>query len=212
MRPAEVSFMGDWGAAAVFFCAAAMLGRSVSISPLDPSDAQPDAEILPILGAAGSSWAYRGRVCHFGGALQRGIDADLSGCPDLGPVLAATAAGAPGVSELRGLRTLPHKESDRLEGMSRLVAWAGGRAESLPGPGLRIIPAAGRPPRPGCGGSDAPFDPMGDHRMAFAAALSGLRRGGAVLGPACVSKSFPAFWAEWAKTFGQAVPRSSVRM
>jgi len=44
-----------------------------------------------------------------------------------------------------------------------------------------------------------PFDPSGDHRMAFAFALGALDTGGTILDPLCVNKTFPNFWMEWSK-------------
>jgi 3-phosphoshikimate 1-carboxyvinyltransferase len=197
LRPADVEVPGDWSAAAPFFCAAAVLGARVEAFPLDPSDGQADRSVLDILGGCGSSWSFRGGACVFDGRLERDLDADLSDCPDLAPALAAAAAAAPGPSCLRGLGALPHKESDRLEGIARLVAWAGGRAEELPGPALAIRPR----PRPAAAlnasGALNAFDPKGDHRMAFAAAICSLLTGGEVLDRACVAKSFPTFWEEW---------------
>jgi 3-phosphoshikimate 1-carboxyvinyltransferase len=195
LRPADVAIPGDWSAAAPFFCAAAVLGGRVEVSSLDQDDRQPDRAVLGILGECGSSWAFLGDTCVFDGRLDRGVQADLSACPDLAPCLAAVAVTAPGPSLLRGLGALPHKESDRLDGIVRLVAWAGGRTEKLPGPALAIHPATAAP---GSSGPAYPFDPQGDHRMAFAAAVASLRGGGGVTDPACVAKSFPGFWGEWA--------------
>ena len=197
LKPIEVSIPGDWSAAAVFFCASAVMGRSIDVFPLDPGDRQPDAAILPILGKAGASWDFEGDTCHFRGCLNASIQADLIGCPDLAPVLAATAALAPGVSELKGLNTLPHKESDRLQGIVRLVNWLGGKVEKTD---FDISIHPGSSP---CH-SDEPFDTKGDHRMAFAAALGGLRGGGKVLNTGCVSKSFPGFWEAWRQATGRS--------
>jgi 3-phosphoshikimate 1-carboxyvinyltransferase len=201
LRPADVEVPGDWSAAAPFFCAAAVLGRRVEAFPLDPSDGQADRAVLDILDECGSSWAFSGGACVFDGRLGRGVQADLSDCPDLAPALTAVAAAAPGPSELRGLGGLPHKESDRLRGIARLVAWAGGRAEERPGPALVIRPApkATAPLIAKASPPPAPFDPHGDHRMAFAAAVCALRNGGEVLDRVCVAKSFPGFWEEWRK-------------
>lgn len=116
--------------------------------------------------------------------------ADLTLCPDLGPVLAATAALAPGPSVLTGLHTLPLKECDRLEASADLVRWLGGEAQVEGDHTLRIQPG----PLPG---HRAPFDPRNDHRMAFAAAVGGLRAGGEVIRPDCVAKTFPGFWEVW---------------
>lgn len=116
--------------------------------------------------------------------------ADLTLCPDLGPVLAATAALAPAPSVLTGLHTLPLKECDRLEASADLVRWLGGRAEVDGDHTLRIFPG----PLPG---ARSPFHPRNDHRMAFAAAVGALRAGGSVAQPTCVAKTFPGFWEVW---------------
>lgn len=190
LGPRTLRIPGDWSAAAIFLCAAAVTGRSIRVAPLDPEDPQGDRAILEILGRTGSAFTWEDDTLCFHGALERGIEADLTECPDLGPVLAAVAALAPGPSLLRGLGTLPHKECDRLEASVDLVHWLGGRAEILEGNALAIQsgqPAARRPP----------FDPRNDHRMAFAAAVGALRFPGDLLDPACIAKTFPGFWKAW---------------
>jgi 3-phosphoshikimate 1-carboxyvinyltransferase len=111
-------------------------------------------------------------------------------------VLAAAAALAPGPSVLTGLQTLPLKECDRLDASADLVRWLGGRAEVEGDHTLRIWPG-GEP------GARAPFDPRNDHRMAFAAAVGGLRFGGEVMDPHCVAKTFPDFWQAWDRMLGR---------
>ena len=190
LRAVSTEAMGDWSAAAALFCGAAIMGREIDLSPLDTTDGQPDAAILAILKSIGCSCKFDGHHCRLYGRINGGLDADLEPCPDLAPVLTAVAAFAPAPSELCGLGTLEHKESDRLGGCIKLAAWLGASAKLAPGHALRITP------RPDSAEPFAtePFDPMGDHRMAFAAAIGGLRSGGMVLDAGCVSKSFPGFW------------------
>jgi len=190
LSPRDLELPGDWSGAAAFLCAAAVTGRSIELEGLEAADPQGDRRILEILAGAGCSFAWKGRTLAFEGRLERGLEADLAECPDLAPVLAATTALAPGESLLTGLGTLPFKECDRLEASAELVGWLGGRAQILEGPALRIRP--GPTPR-----SRPPFDPRGDHRMAFAAAVGGLLRGGALRDPDCVAKTFPTFWEAW---------------
>jgi 3-phosphoshikimate 1-carboxyvinyltransferase len=192
----DLHLPGDWSGAAAFLAAAAATGRPLQVGPLDPEDAQGDRAMVAILEAAGCQARWVGsQDLELSGSLQRGLDANLTDCPDLGPVLAALAALAPGPSELRGLHTLPLKECDRLDASAELVRWAGGRAEVIGDHTLRITP--GPPP-----GERASFDPRHDHRMAFAAALVGLRRGGTLRDPNCVSKTFPSFWEVWRGMLG----------
>ena len=187
---------GDWSGAAAFLAAAAATGRSIRLEPLDPEDSQGDRAMVSILEAAGCSIRWVGaQAVEASGPLQRGLDADLTDCPDLGPVLAALAALAPAPSELRGLQTLPLKDCDRLEASAELVRWLGGQANVIGDHTLRIRPGAPSKNR-------GPFDPRNDHRMAFAAALGGLRWGGGLRDPQCVAKTFPDFWGVWRGMLG----------
>jgi 3-phosphoshikimate 1-carboxyvinyltransferase len=181
LRPAELAITVDWSGAAAF---------------LDAGDAQGDRAMVSILAAAGCGTSWQGAALTLAGPLRRGLEADLESCPDLGPVLAAAAALAPGPSVLTGLQTLPLKECDRLDASADLVRWLGGRAEVEGDHTLRIWPG-GEP------GARAPFDPRNDHRMAFAAAVGGLRFGGEVMDPHCVAKTFPDFWQAWDRMLGR---------
>ncbi len=192
----DLELPGDWSGAAAFLAAAAVTGRSLRAGPLDRGDAQGDRAMAEILAAAGCRTAWVDAQClEVSGRLQRGLDADLTECPDLGPVLAALAALAPGPSELRGLHTLPLKECDRLDASAELVRWLGGQAEILGDHTLRITPGQPTAPR-------APFSPRNDHRMAFAAAVGALRWGGELEDPHCVGKTFPDFWEVWRGMLG----------
>ena len=194
--PQALTLPGDWSGAAAFLAAAAACGRSLRLGSLDPDDPHGDRALLDILSAAGCriTWGPSQEL-ELQGPLQRGLDANLSLCPDLGPVLAALAALSPGPSELRGLETLPLKECDRLEASADLVRWLGGTAEVIGNHTLRIHPGA--PPA-----EREPFDPRQDHRMAFAAAVGGLRHGGRLKDSQCVAKTFPAFWDTWRRMLG----------
>ena len=196
LAPQILTLPGDWSGAAAFLAAAATTGRNLRLGPLDPEDAQGDRALVSILEAGGCEVRWvEAQELELSGGLRRGLDADLTECPDLGPVLAALAALAPGPSELRGLHTLPLKESDRLDASAELVRWLGGQAEILGNHTLRITPGIPVPGR-------APFDPRNDHRMAFAAAVGGLRWGGDLVNPGCVAKTFPDFWEVWRSMLG----------
>ncbi|WLT33581.1 3-phosphoshikimate 1-carboxyvinyltransferase [Geothrix sp. PMB-07] len=187
----DLELPGDWSGAAAFLAAAAATGRSLCLGSLDPEDVQGDRAMVGILEAAGCDARWVGpQELRLSGRLQRGLDADLTQCPDLGPVLAALSALAPGPSELRGLQTLPLKECDRLEASADLVRWLGGEAQVIGDHTLRIQP--GTPAR-----NRRPFDPRNDHRMAFAAAVGALQWGGDLLDSHCVAKTFPDFWEVW---------------
>ncbi|GEM_PF-609024 len=126
----------------------------------------------------------------------RAISANLRGCPDLFPILAALGALAEGTSTLQGAEHLRAKESDRIAGMVELLRGLGLDVVEFPD-GLAIT---------GCGDwakarqhfATRPvlrFDPREDHRLAFAAgllALAGARI--SLTDRSVVRKSFPQFW------------------
>lgn len=193
LRCADLELPADWSGTAALLCAAAVTGRAVELGPLDPGDGQGDRALPGILAAAGCGFTWvPGPHLRLWGPLTKGLHADLTDCPDLGPVLAATAALAPEPSLLTGLHTLPLKECDRLDASAELVRWLGGKAEIVDGHTLRIEPVSGEPDL-----AREPFNPRADHRMAFAAAVGGLRRGGRLRDPHCVAKTFPDFWGAW---------------
>jgi 3-phosphoshikimate 1-carboxyvinyltransferase len=193
----------DASLAAVALAAACLSGGELVASGLGPDSWQGDVAIVEVLRAFGC----RARLVQDGivasGFPQRAVEVDLSAAPDLAPVAAALAAGASLVSRepslLRGLGTLPGKESSRIEVLAEGLSRAGWPSRAS-ADALAIAP-------PGSKLAAEPLflDPGGDHRMAFAFALLGLLRDRLdVRTPDCVAKSWPGFWRDLA-TLGARV-------
>lgn len=188
----------DASLASVALAAACLSGGDVLVKGLGRESLQGDVAIVEHLRAFGCRAHFAPHAISASGFPQHGADLDLSGQPDLAPVLAAVAAGAALVaphgrtgSVLRGLETLNRKESRRLDVLTDALARAGWRA-SCDSSSLTIDAATSELPT-----SELRLDPRDDHRMAFAFALLGLVRAGVVVEqPACVAKSWPAFWRE----------------
>jgi 3-phosphoshikimate 1-carboxyvinyltransferase len=109
------------------------------------------------------------------------------------PALFIAAACADGETLLTGAKELRVKESDRIEVMSAGLRALGIEAETLPD-GIRI-----------CGGKlqGGKVDSQGDHRIAMAFAMAGLRASDVITVGDCrqVDTSFPGF-VELAQTVG----------
>lgn len=164
---------GDWSSAAFLLAAARIAGRAVHLGNLRADSAQGDRAIVELL-------------ARLDEPPPRFFD--LCDCPDLLPPLAAAAAFAPGPTTIAGVAHARVKESDRPAVLAEGFRRAGIGVVELPD-GLRIEP--GGEPRA------ATLEPRGDHRMAMAFGLLGLRHPGLrVAEPDCVSKSFPGFWQE----------------
>ncbi len=182
----DLAIEGDYSSASYFFAAAAITGGRVEVRGLDPESAQGDARLLGLLREMGCrvETAADSVAVEGGGALE-GIDADLRDLPDVAPTLAVVALFAHGPTRLHGVPHLRLKETDRIAALVAEIRRLGGEAAPAPD-GLTIVP------RPLTG---ARVETYGDHRMAMAFAVAGLRVPGLVIrDPGCVSKSFPGFW------------------
>jgi len=194
-RAADVTIEGDWSSASYLFAAAAIVPGRVEVEGLDPASRQGDAGILAILRQMGCrvDGGAGGVVAVEGPEGLRAVDADLRDMPDLAPTVAILALFADGPSRIHGVPHLRLKESDRIEALAAGIAALGGEADAGPD-GLTIRP------RPLQGGT---IDPRGDHRMAMAFAVAGLRVPGVViLDPHCVAKSYPGFWDDFDRLAG----------
>ena len=175
--PAEAAVEADWSQGA-FFLAARFLGSPVDLKGLRPGSLQGDRVILD----------YSRRL------LQPGpVELDVSGCPDLVPALGAMAALRSGEeTRIVGAARLRLKESDRLSSVTAALSALGAEISEEPA-GLRI---RGKETLPG----GAAVDSWNDHRIAMMTAIAATRceQPVTVLGAACVDKSYPAFWKDYA--------------
>ncbi len=189
-RPTDLLVEGDYSSASYFFAAAAIVPGRVEVSGLDPRSLQGDALFLDLLQAMGCRVERRSDSIAVEGPerLQAPGVVDLAGMPDLAPTLAVVALFADGETEIRGVPHLRLKESDRIAVLCEAIALLGGDARAT-GDGLVIRTRRLK---------GALINPHGDHRMAMAFAVAGLRVPDLTISnPDCVSKSYPAFWDDF---------------
>lgn len=123
-----------------------------------------------------------------GGAKIRGVDVDLSAVGELAPTITALASLAESPTRLRGIAHLRGHESDRLAALTAEINRLGGDVTETHD-GLVIQP------REMHGGE---FGSYGDHRMATAGAIIGLRiRNVLVQDIGTTSKTLPDFPGTW---------------
>ncbi len=200
LRATEVEIEPDFSAAAYPAAAAALTGGKVFIDGAARSSRQGDRRLFDLLTEMGAqvAWEDGGATVESGPGLHA-IDADLGDIPDQVPTLAALAPFARGTTRIRNVAHLRVKESDRLAAMTSELRRAGATVEEL-ADGLVIAGV--------WAGDEAPsfparIDPHGDHRIAMAMALVGLRRPNLhIADPGCVGKSYPDFWRDLARLLG----------
>lgn len=185
--PRDHAVPGDFSAAAFILAAVAMTNSDVTIRNLSPD--QPDSDIVKILGKMGALVKVEGGSVRVSSRKLRGIDIDAKDIPDLVPVCAALACVSDGTTRIFGAERLRIKESDRLSVLSSELRKM--RAEVVEEAGGLMI-----------NGTDvlrgATVNPHGDHRIAMACAIAGLRARGKteILEAECVNKSYPNFFRD----------------
>jgi len=122
------------------------------------------------------------------------LDLDLNDYPDLAQGLIFTCAALRIPCHLKGLSTLPEKETDRLSAMKEVLGQVGIKA-SIGDAHISIPSNDGLELR-----SNLPFRSYGDHRMAMSIALLCQSLDGMAMDhPDVVEKSFPTYWKEATK-------------
>ncbi len=173
--PGALTVEGDWSNGA-FWLAAQALGSDLEIRNLDPDSPQGDREC--------TRWIP---------ALRTHQTISARDIPDLVPILAVVAAANQG-AVFTDIQRLRIKESDRVAAVLQLLSALGGRAEATENT-LTVL---------GAGLSGGAVDAMNDHRIAMAAAIASTVCSDSVtiFGAECVGKSYPQFWAEFARLGG----------
>lgn len=168
--PIEAKVEGDWSQAA-FFYGLNFLGGAVELEGLNDKSLQGD------------------RVCaELFEKMKRGyIEADLSDCPDLAPILFAMASVGEG-ARFTGTRRLAIKESNRAEVMATELRKFGAKITVSENEVL-IEPSALHTPTELLWGHN-------DHRIVMALSVLATQLGGTVDGAQAIAKSYPAFFED----------------
>ena len=121
------------------------------------------------------------------------INIDCNHIPDAAMTLAVVSLFADGVTMLKNIASWKVKETDRLYAMATELRKLGAVVDEGPD-FLRITPPIN--------GNISPFvaiNTYNDHRMAMCFSLASLGAPVRINDPTCVSKTFPNYFAEFAK-------------
>ncbi len=180
----------DASAASYVWAAAALCGGEVRVEGLGNNSIQGDVRFAEVLGEMGAEVTLGDEAITVGAppsGTLRGGSFDLRDFSDTAQTLAALAAFAEGTTRIGGIGFIRRKETDRIANTATELAKRGIDA---------VAEADGITIRPN------PFtlraglvDCHGDHRMAMAMSLVGLRVAGIDIDdPDCVAKTFPDFF------------------
>ena len=176
----------DASAASYFFALAAITGGSVTVEGLGTGSLQGDVAFVDLLEHMGCRVERGKAATTVHGAPLRGVDVDMNAISDTVMTLGVVALFARGITRIRNVAHIRHKETDRIAALAAELRKLGATVDEHPD-GLVIIPPASIAPA-----RIATYD---DHRMAMSFALAGLAAPGVtILDPGCVAKTYPRFW------------------
>jgi len=189
-RGCDYAVEPDASTASYFFAAAAVTGGRVKVLGLRRTGSlQGDVRFLDVLEAMGCIVTEEADgVSVTGAAAPAGITVDMADISDTFMTLAAVAPFATSPVTMTGIANVRLKESDRIAAMQANLRVVGVPTEAGPD-FLRVFPCTP------CGGR---IDPHGDHRIAMAFAVLGLRTPEVLIDdPGCVRKTCPGFFELW---------------
>lgn len=187
----DVQVEPDLSNATAFLAAAAVTGGRVTVPGWPQWTTQAGDAIRDLLDSMGAEVTLErdGLTVRGTGELY-GVDADLHDAGELTPTVAALAALADTPSRLSGVAHLRGHETDRLAALAREISGLGGDVTET-ADGLVIRPA---PLHAGV------FHTYGDHRLATAGAVIGLRVPGVqVEDVGTTAKTLPDFPGMWSR-------------
>jgi 3-phosphoshikimate 1-carboxyvinyltransferase len=175
----------DWSGGAFLLVAAAINGE-LTVKGLRPDSRQSDKAILGALDAAGVRMSIKENSIKILKSDLKAFRFDATESPDLFPPLVTLAAYCNGISVIKGVSRLAHKESDRANVLREEFGKLNILIE-LQGDTMLVT---------GGDVKGALIDPRNDHRIAMAAAAAALRASDRIMikDSYCVAKSYPEFF------------------
>ena len=185
-RSSHIEIEADASAAVYPLVAAAITGGRVAIQGIPRESIQPDLALVEVLSGMGCEVRRSEFRLELAGPPRlEPVDVEMESAPDAALALAVACLFAGGPSRIRRVGNLRLKESDRLAALAEELTRVGGEAR-VEGDDLVVTPGDLRGAR---------VDSHGDHRIAMALALVGLRQSGIEIDePEVVRKTWPRYF------------------
>ncbi len=180
----------DASAASYFFAIAAITGGKVTVEGLGTQSIQGDIAFVDLLEHMGCRVERTRDATTVEGGPLRGVDVDMNAISDTVMTLGVVALFAQGITRIRNVGHIRHKETDRISALAIELRKLGATVDDQPD-GLVIVPPTELTP--------ARIRTYDDHRMAMSFAMAGVKAPGVtILDPGCVAKTYPRFWDDLA--------------
>ncbi len=192
--PQKIHIEADWSLASYFLLHSSLKKSEIFLQGLQQNSLQPDSKILKLLTTRNLEVQFVAeglKVKNLKGLKKTSFDIDFTDIPDMAQGFAVLAAFLEGTSVLRGLETLPYKETNRLQALKTELAKTGTHTEYSDGimkvkPSRTVVSPV--------------FSTYEDHRMAMSLSLFVNKyQEIKIEHPEVVRKTFPNYWEEFSK-------------
>jgi 3-phosphoshikimate 1-carboxyvinyltransferase len=179
---------GDFSSAAFLIAGAGITGKAIIVEGLETESLEPDAVFLKIVDRMGLEVRSGRRAVEVRGSKLEPFEFDAVNNPDLVPTLEVLGCFARGVSEIRGVKRLRYKETNRLQTVPAELRKMGAKIDVSDD----IVKVEGGELF-GC-----QLDSRSDHRVAMSCAIAGIGAKGntSIHKAEAVSKSYPDFFRD----------------
>ncbi len=180
---------GDYSGASIWMVHGA-LNDGITLKGLNEKSVQADKMMLNALENANVNYKWSDHNLQVFKSPIKAFSFDANHCPDLFPALVVLAAGATGISSIKGANRLTHKESNRAIVLQKEFAKLGLKIELIDDTmevhGTSTL-------------ESGTIDSNNDHRIAMAGAIAAnlTNKGVEILDEQSVNKSYPSFWAAY---------------
>lgn len=184
----------DWSAASYYYSVAALaeIGSTIQLSSYKESSLQGDSVLADIYKNLGVKTVFHNNtitLTKVAIAKTTNLQLDLANAPDIAQTIAVTCFGLGIACDLKGLHTLPIKETDRLAAMKTELEKFGA-VVTIDDKSLQLAPNYKFK-------ENIAVDTYHDHRMAMAFAPLALKVPFVINDAEVVSKSYPDFWSDF---------------
>jgi 3-phosphoshikimate 1-carboxyvinyltransferase len=179
---------GDWSGAA-FLLVAGAVSKHIRVEGIYNTSRQADKKIIDAILDAGAHLKVEDDAVEVSRNTLEAFQFDATDCPDLFPPLVALAANCEGVTQIRGLRRLKHKESDRGATLQEEFAKLGVRIDLKDD--IMLVYGTGN-----IQVKNFTLNSHHDHRIAMAVAIAAINADFpvSIRNADAVNKSYPDFW------------------
>jgi 3-phosphoshikimate 1-carboxyvinyltransferase len=179
---------GDFSSSAFLIASAGISGEEITVYGLNPESMEPDAVFLKVIDRMGLEVRNAGQTLRVRGSKLEPFEFDAINNPDLVPPLEVLGCFAKGISEIRGVKRLRYKETNRLQTVPAELGKMGANI-SVNDDIVKIR-----------GGElfGCELDSKHDHRVAMACAIASIGATGdsSIHNAEAVSKSYPEFFQD----------------